>query len=122
MRSPRSQFKEFKDRNDQYVHNIEVVHKFPIYGYHKDKKPFLKLELYDHRHIKKASHILQYGIILGGTCLQPYEAHLSYFMHFYGDYNLSGMDFVKVTDFHIRHLDTFEDEDKEKIFKTKAFY
>jgi hypothetical protein len=31
-------------------------------------------------------------------------------MHFYGDYNLSGMDFFKITDFQIRHLDALDDQ------------
>ena len=55
MKSPRSMLTEFKEKNDQYVHNIEVTYKYPIYGYHINKKPFLKIEMYDPRHIKKAS-------------------------------------------------------------------
>jgi hypothetical protein len=78
--------------------------------------------MYDPRNIKKASQVLQQGIILGGVTMQPYEAHLSYFMHFYGDYNLSGMDFVKITDFHIRHLETFEDHTKYQTLNSKSFY
>jgi hypothetical protein len=94
------------------VHNIEVVWKYPIYGYHTDKKPFLKIELYNPMHVKKCQIIVQQGVLLNGLQMQPYEAHLSYFMHFYGDYNLSGMDFVKTTEFQIRHLDTFEENIK----------
>ena len=30
-------------------------------------------------------------------------------MHFFGDYNLSGMDFVKITDYLIRHLENLDD-------------
>ena len=110
MRSPRSLEQEFKSKNDQYVHNIEVVYRYPIYGFHQDKKPFLKIELYNPVHIKKCQNVLQQGVLLNGLQMQPYEAHLSYFMHFYGDYNLSGMDFFKITDFQIRHLDALDDQ------------
>lgn len=112
MRSPKSVNKDF---SEQYIHNIEVLYKFPIYGYQREKKPFLKIELYDSRNIKKCASILQKGIILGNVSMQPYEAHLSYFMHFYGDYNLSGMEFVKITDFMIRNLDTFDEDIKDQI-------
>ena len=99
MRSPRSLEQEFKSRNEQHVHNIEVTYWYPIYGYHQNKKPFLKIELYNPNHVKKCQNVLQQGVLLNGLSMQPYEAHLSYFMHFYGDYNLSGMDFVKITEF-----------------------
>jgi hypothetical protein len=59
-------------------------------------------------------------VILGGIQLQPYEAHLTYFMHFYGDYNLSGMEFVKLTEFFIRHLNTLED--KATVLRQKAYF
>jgi hypothetical protein len=34
MRSPRSLELDFKEKHEQYIHNIEVVHRYPIYGYH----------------------------------------------------------------------------------------
>ena len=43
-------------------------------------------------------------------------------MHFYGDYNLSGMEFVKITEFYIRHLETIDDDLKSEITNQKAFY
>ena len=59
---------------------------------------------------------------MGGICMQPYEAHLTYFMHFYGDYNLSGMEFVKITDFMIRHLDSLDEDYREEIERSKAYF
>ena len=59
MKSPRSLFKEFTDRNECYIHNIELVHRYPIYGYHSERKPFLKIELYDTWNVKRVSGILQ---------------------------------------------------------------
>jgi len=53
MKSPRLLIKEFQDKNEQFIHNVEVQYKFPIYGYHKDKKPFLRIELYDPRNAKR---------------------------------------------------------------------
>lgn len=117
MKSPRALQKEFVDRKEQYVHNVEVVHRYPIYGYHRDKKPFLKVEVYDPRYCKKAQQVLQKGVLFS-VQMQVYEAHLSYFMHFYGDYNLSGMEFVKITEFLIRHLSTMD----EKALINKAVY
>lgn len=41
--------------------------------------------------------------------MQPYEAHIAYYIHFFGDYNLSGMEFIKVTDFYIRNLEVLNE-------------
>jgi hypothetical protein len=43
-------------------------------------------------------------------------------MHFYGDYNLSGMELVKITDFMIRHLDSLDEDLRDEIVGTKAFF
>ncbi len=120
MKSPRALHKEYLERKEQFVHNIEIVYRYPIYGYHKDKKPFIRIELYDYRNIKKAQCVVQKGVLFGGVAMQVYEAHLSYFMHFYGDYCLSGMDFVKITEFMIRHLTTFEDS--KAVLRQKAVF
>ncbi|CDW78587.1 dna polymerase zeta catalytic subunit-like [Stylonychia lemnae] len=101
LKSPRILRKEYEDKNEQIVHNCQIAYKFPIYGFSTDKKPFIRIEFYDARHIKRCSNMLHSGVLYGQP-LQPYEAHLSYFMHFFGDYHLSGMDFIKVIDFYLK--------------------
>lgn len=64
-----------------------------------------------------------YTGILYGLQLQPYEAHLSYHMHFYGDFGISGMDFIKVMNVLVRHLEDYNEEEQLQIMhKRKAFY
>jgi len=96
-------------RNEQFVHNVELVYKYPVYGYSRETAPFLKVTLYDPKHLKKCSDLLYNGVIFS-TPMQPYEAHITYFMHFYGDYNVSGMDFIKVADFKLRHCSAVHPE------------
>jgi hypothetical protein len=47
------------------VHNVEIVYRYPIYGYSADKKPFLKIELYDPWSVKIASNIIREGGVFG---------------------------------------------------------
>lgn len=39
-----------------------------------------------------------------GIPLQPYEAHLSWQMHFFGDHCLGGNEYLKVSEYLVRHL------------------
>eukprot|EP00347_Sterkiella_histriomuscorum_P014702 403359875 len=121
LKSPRILLREFEDKNEQLVHNCELAYKYPIYGYYTEKKPFIKIELYHSIHVKKCANMLYSGILYG-IAMQPYEAHLSYHMHFYGDYGISGLDFIKVMDVMIRNLESFDEEKRELILKRKSFY
>ena len=67
LKSPHLLRKEFHDKNEHLIHNITVHWKYPIYGYSRDKKPFLKIEMYEPRHIKKCAHLLYSGVIFGSS-------------------------------------------------------
>ena len=83
------------------MHEVELVWKMPVYGFHSEKKPFLKITIYDPAHVKRCSELLYQGAVFGHS-FQPYEAHLTYYMHFYTDLNLFGMQFLKITNFKFR--------------------
>ena len=53
--------------------------------------------------IKHASNVLREGAIFG-VPMQPYDAHISWQMHFFGDYCLGGNEYLKVSEYFIRHL------------------
>ena len=87
----------------QYVHDVQICSKYGIYGYSTTKRYFLKIEMYDPWNVKNAANILRDGGIFG-IPMQPYEAHISWSMHFFGDYCLGGNEYLKVSDYLIRNL------------------
>ena len=91
----------------QYIHDVQICSKYPIYGYNPEKKYFLKIEMYDPWNVRNAANILREGGVFG-VPMQPYEAHISWYMHFFGDYCLGGNEHIKVADYWIRQLPKFD--------------
>ena len=44
---------------------MSLEYKYPIYGYHEHKQAFLRIELYEPKHIKKCAQILGEGVVFG---------------------------------------------------------
>ena len=101
----------------QFVHNISVEEKFPVYGFYPSKRKFLKIEMYDQFALRDAANLLREGAVLG-TVMQPYEAHLSWFMKFFSDYCLGGNEYIKLSDYLIRSLPKLD----QKILNNKTYY
>ncbi|XP_066903422.1 DNA polymerase zeta catalytic subunit isoform X2 [Halyomorpha halys] len=78
-----------------HVYKISEFSGIPFYGFHSSKQQFLKIEFYRPSIIKRAIQILQTGGVCGQK-FQPHEAHLSYILQFFIDYNLYGMNFLKL--------------------------
>lgn len=73
--------------------------------------------MYDQWTVKIAANLLQAGVVFG-VPMQPYEAHINWYMHFYGDYCLGGNEYIKVSQFRIRHLPTLPSE----CLRHKTYY
>ncbi|GLH07153.1 Uncharacterized protein GBIM_12682 [Gryllus bimaculatus] len=73
----------------QHVYKVTHVSAVPFYGYHSQNHQFLKIYFYNPVMIKKASDLLQNGVILGQV-FQPHEAHIPFVLQFCMDYNLHG--------------------------------
>ena len=72
--------------------------------------------MYDYFHVKIAANILREGGVYG-IQMQPYEAHIDQYMHFFGDYCLGGNEYIKISDFKIRHMPYIKNY---HIFSSKA--
>lgn len=77
--------------SNQIIEKIEIVKKYNIYGYNECKNTFLKIYVYDDTYIKKLC-LLFINKIINNKYYQPFEAHISYCLHFFKDCNLNGMD------------------------------
>lgn len=63
------------------------------------------------------ANILQAGAVFG-VPMQPYEAHINQYMHFYGDYCLGGNEYIRISEFMIRHLPKLDSQ----TIRNKTFY
>ncbi|KHJ47133.1 zinc finger, C2H2 type [Trichuris suis] len=80
----------------RYVRQVSAVKLTPFYGYHQSASTFLKIVLYNPLLISKASQFCYLGKVKG-VPMQPYEAHIPFALQFFIDYNLYGMDFIRLS-------------------------
>lgn len=80
----------------KHIHNIITVCGKSFYGYHSENSKFLKILFYNPYSAKIAVDLLQNGAICN-TIFQPYEAHIPYHLQFMIDYNLHGMNYIKLS-------------------------
>ena len=78
------------------VFDMTVESLLPFYGYHEEKRPFLKVSMVQPGHVQPAARLFTRGFA-NRRPRQPHEAHIPYLLQFKVDYNLLGMDFVRLS-------------------------
>jgi DNA polymerase elongation subunit (family B) len=86
----------------QVIHNMEIVSKYGVYGYSKEKSQFLKVYVYDPKSVKILMQIL-HSCTISSRYYQCYEAHISYSMHFFADNDLYGMGLISCKNYSFRY-------------------
>ncbi|XP_060837644.1 DNA polymerase zeta catalytic subunit isoform X2 [Rhopalosiphum padi] len=76
--------------------NIFIILLQSFYGYHSENTKFLKILFYNPYSAKIAVDLLQNRAICN-TIFQPHEAHIPYHLQFMIDYNLHGMNYIKLS-------------------------
>ena len=94
---------KYEFKGSQLIHSIDVLKGInSIYGYHSESESvFLKISIYDPSNLKQLREVLWSGLVFGYR-FQSYEAHIEYSMHFFTDWDLYGMDFIKLREFTFR--------------------
>ncbi|KAH0536373.1 hypothetical protein FGG08_006747 [Glutinoglossum americanum] len=83
-----------RNKNDsKFVARITPVKGVPFYGYHVGHTYFLKIYIFNPRHMTRLVDLLQQGSIMK-TVFQPYESHLQYLLQWMCDYNLYGCGYI----------------------------
>jgi DNA polymerase elongation subunit (family B) len=102
IESKHSGFEKPEIKVTQVIHDIEIVEKYGVYGYSKQKSQFLKVYVYDPKSVKILMQIL-HSCIVSGRFFQCYEAHIQYSMHFFADNDLYGMGLISCKDYSFRY-------------------
>lgn len=91
----------YSPANRNIVFRAELEKKYDFYGYHTEREWFLKIYLYDYMNVHRLREMMS-SKALSGKVFQCYEAHISYFMHFFADLNIYGLHQVTLLDFKFR--------------------
>ncbi|EDV19122.1 uncharacterized protein TRIADDRAFT_34124 [Trichoplax adhaerens] len=79
----------------QVVFKIAIVNGMPMYGYYNEEKQFMKIYLYNPNLVGKVAELLLAGAIMNKV-FQPHESHIPFILQFFIDYNLYGMNLIKL--------------------------
>jgi DNA polymerase zeta len=110
------------DSKTQHVYKVEEVSGVPFYGYHPRHHSFYKVFFYNPILIKRASDMLQNGGVMN-LVLQPHEAHVPYTLQFMMDYDLQGMNYLRLANAKFRRRkreDGATSQRSEDSFKMSA--
>lgn len=78
-----------------------MEYKLDFYGYHTQKEAFLRIYLFDPASVPRMRELLNSGII-SSKSFQCYEAHINYYMQFFSEFNIYGINEMKVCGFTFR--------------------
>ncbi|XP_051908620.1 DNA polymerase zeta catalytic subunit isoform X3 [Hippocampus zosterae] len=79
----------------QHIFKVVLVSGMPFYGYHAKEKRFMKIYLYNPQMVKRVCELLQSGAVMN-KIYQPHEGHIPYLLQLFIDYNLYGMNLLKL--------------------------
>ncbi|GJQ10508.1 hypothetical protein GpartN1_g2299.t1 [Galdieria partita] len=79
----------------KFIAATEIIERIPFYGFHTHSCFFLKIYTCVPGNIRKLAELC-FRFPSREFTLQPYESHISYLSQFMIDYNLYGMNFVRV--------------------------
>jgi len=100
-----SQLVEFLEQSfassseQKVIARTELVEKVPFYGYHRHTCFFLKIYTFLPANIQRLADLCHRFPDSSNKdmTLQPYESHISYLSQFMIDYNLYGMNFIRIS-------------------------
>ncbi|KAJ2234000.1 DNA polymerase zeta [Coemansia sp. RSA 485] len=78
-----------------YVAAVIPIKGVPFYGYYAGYQPFFKVLLTNPTVVARASSLLSSGAVMGRR-MHVFGSHMSYLTQFLVDYNLYGMDWIRV--------------------------
>ena len=93
----------------QHVYKIDEVSGVPFYGYHPKCHSFFKIYMYNPLMVQRASDMLLNGVVMDMK-LQPHESHVPYTLQFMMDYEVQGMNLVRLSNAKFRRKRPADDE------------
>ncbi|XP_050435853.1 DNA polymerase zeta catalytic subunit isoform X2 [Adelges cooleyi] len=88
----------------RHIHNILIVSGKSFYGYHSENSQYLKILFYNPYSAKVAVDLLQNGAVCN-TIFQPHEAHIPFHLQFMIDFNIHGMNYIRLSNISYRAND-----------------
>jgi len=81
--------------NEPHVFAIVLVRGKPFYGFSVSERLFLKIFVYNPYEVSQIASLLRSGVVLG-TQFQVYEAHIPFTLQVMADYDLFGMNVMRL--------------------------
>lgn len=97
----------------QHVYKIDEVSGVPFYGYHPKCHSFFKIYMYNPLMVQRASDMLLNGVVMDMK-LQPHESHVPYSLQFMMDYEVQGMNLVRLASAKFRRKSPAADDDESQ--------
>lgn len=117
MRSKRTRGEKLPD-DCSFVANLVLCKATPFYGYFEGNKYYIKVVVVDPSHTGMLVDMFRKGMF-GWDKARVFEAHLSYILQFFCDYNLHGCGWLESARYAVRREDTVSKSELEVDFQAE---
>ena len=103
----------------QHVYKIDEVSGVPFYGYHPKCHSFFKIYMYNPLMVQRAADLLLNGVVMDMK-LQPHESHVPYTLQFMMDYEVQGMNLVRLASAKFRRKSLADEQSQDPVADADA--